>query len=101
MEDYEPYADLEVREQLQRELKAIAANRLVQEAEPGPYRIAVLSAVNGKWDDVMKDVRRGRITAKQAKNIIDSLFRSQLITLSLAETFKHRVDQADCSHFIS
>ena len=75
------YADLEVKEQVQRELNARVAQTLVDNAaEFGTrYMMAMLSVVNGRWDDMMKDVERNKITADQAIRIIDDLEQARLI----------------------
>ncbi len=58
------------------------AQRLVEAAamSGARYTIAMLSAVNGKWDDVMKDVQRQKISITQAIQIIDAVEQGGLIS---------------------
>jgi len=95
MEEYEPYADLEVKEQMQRELNHLVANRLIENAARVGrcYQMAVLSAVTGRWDDVWKDVRRGRITPGQAQTVVDSLLGARLISPMVAVSHREYIAQ--------
>ena len=79
------YDDLPFKEQMQRELNHRIAQHLVDEAAQfGPtYLMAMLSAVNGRWDDIMKDIRRHRITTDQAIMITDALEGARLISESV------------------
>ena len=98
--DFDRNDDIDARRQLQHELNDSLAQRLVEEAGPGT-KTAMLSAVNGKWHDVMKDVRRGRITYEQALQIIDALYRVRLITSMLTEVLRERAWEADFQWSIS
>lgn len=49
------------------------------------YGQAMRSATIGYWDDVMKDVRRRRITLEQAQEIIASVLKIRLITPEQAQ----------------
>ena len=82
---FDSYEDLEVKEQMQRELNHRVAQRLVDDAEPGAYRTAILSAVNGRWSDIWKDVRRDKITIEQARAIVDSLLGARLLAQIVAD----------------
>jgi len=95
MDDYDPYPDLEWKEQRQRELNAKVAQRLVKNAGRvgRAYQMATLSAVNGSWGAVWKDVERGRITAGQAQSIVDSLEGARLITPAMATFYRGYVEQ--------
>ena len=46
------------------------------------FHMAVFSAVNGKWDDVRNDLRKGRITLEEASLIIDLFLECKLINRS-------------------
>lgn len=74
----EQYPDLEYKEAVQRELNERVAQCLVEEAivEGRHFQIAMLSAVNGHWDDVAKDIYRGRITSDDARKIIDRMLNA-------------------------
>lgn len=41
---------------------------------------AAYSMVNGRWDDIPKDLYRGRITKEQAVSLLDELLKCRLIT---------------------
>jgi hypothetical protein len=66
-------------------------NRLVEEATPGNYRTALYSCVNGRWDDLVKDVQRGRVTRQEAQEIIEKIREARLISDAVAETMLERV----------
>jgi hypothetical protein len=93
--NYEPYADLEWKQQMQRELNQLVANRLVQNAARvgRAYQMATLSAVSGRWGAVWKDVRRKRITADHAHSIVDSLEGARLITPEMAMFYRGYIEQ--------
>ena len=82
---FDSYEDLEVKEQMQRELNHRVAQRLIEDSEPGAYRTAILSAVNGRWSDIWKDVRRDKITIEQARAIVDSLLGARLLVQIVAD----------------
>lgn len=90
----EQYIDLEVKEQMQRELNYRVANRLVQDAAQAGrrYQMAILSAATGRWGDVWKDVRRKRITTEQAQAIVDSLKRARLIGERQVAYYKEHIE---------
>jgi len=95
MDDYDPYPDLEWKEQMQRELNAKVAQRLVKNASRvgRAYQMATLSAVNGSWGAVWKDVEQERITAGQAQSIVDSLEGARLVTPAMAAFYRGYIEQ--------
>lgn len=44
------------------------------------FSMAAYSAVNGRWDDISKDIQRGRITKDQAIMLLDKVSECRLIT---------------------
>jgi hypothetical protein len=46
------------------------------------FFFAAYSATVGAWDDVKKDLRRGRISKKEATCLIDKMFQVKLINQS-------------------
>jgi len=95
MDDYDPYPDLEWKEQMQRELNHRVAETLVKNAGRvgRAYQMATLAAVNGGWGAVWKDVERERITAGQAQSIVDSLEGARLITPAMATFYRGYIEQ--------
>jgi len=52
---------------------------------PGPLRFAALSVATARWDDVQKDVARGRLTVEQAATIYGQAVAHQVATPAMAE----------------
>lgn len=61
---------------------------------PGNFFVAAYSAVNGAWDDVLKDIRRGRITVNQAIEILDKMLECRLITQRVYNWHKQKFEAA-------
>lgn len=43
------------------------------------FIIAAYSAVNGKWDDVRNDLRKGRVTLEDGIRLVDKMLEARLI----------------------
>lgn len=54
------------------------------------FGMTAYSAVNGRWDDIRKDIRRERITKEQAIMLLDKLIECRLITNRLYEWHKQK-----------
>jgi len=80
----------EVDEWIAVEIRAEISANLAQEIIEW---MAALSAVNGRWDDVLKDVRWERITLEQANRIAEKLFEFHLINEIVLLTMKTRVQR--------
>lgn len=50
-----------------------------------------LSIVSGRFNDVVKDVRRGTVTAATAKTLLDEAVRYKVLTPAYAELIKLRI----------
>ena len=89
----EQYFDLEYKEAVQRELNDHVAQRLVDDAtaEGRHFKTAMLSAINGYWDDVQKDIERSRITPVDAHKIIDRMLNARLLTEFQAGAYRERL----------
>jgi hypothetical protein len=84
-------ADRLAADELHHEIDRRVRNRLVEESTPGPIRMAMLSCVTGRWDDLAKDVQRKRITKEQAIDIIEKIRYARLIGDNLAEAMRARI----------
>jgi len=91
--DEESYPDLEFKQAMQHELNDRLAQRLVDNAARvgRAYQMATLSAVTGRWDDVWKDIRRGKITPSHAQGIVDSLHGVRLISDSQHRAYHEKI----------
>lgn len=52
--------------------------------------MAAYSAVNGRWDDIQKDIQRERITSAQAIMLLDKFLECRLITSRQYDWFKQK-----------
>ena len=66
---------------IRRELRALMVTAFLDwaRARERQFFMAAWSAVNGAWDDVRKDLRRGRISLNQAVQIAEKLLECKLI----------------------
>ena len=85
-------ADRVSQDDLYHEIDRRIRNRLVEESPAGPIRMAMLSCITGRWGDLAKDVKRNRITKKQARDIIDKIVHAHLIGDNLANAMRERID---------
>jgi len=53
--------------------------------------MAAMSAVTGRWDDVMKDVTRGRITQVQALALLNEFARCRLMSAAAYDWRKQQI----------
>ena len=54
------------------------------------FGMAAYSAVNGKWDDIQKDIDLERIATTEAIILLDKLIECRLITNRLYEWYKQK-----------
>jgi len=67
--------------------------QLVEQAQPGAIRTTMLSCVNGRWDDLIRDVQRCRITPGDAFDIVAQIRDARLIGVSFADTMRERITE--------
>jgi hypothetical protein len=53
--------------------------------------MAAMSAVTGRWDDVMKDVSRGRITQTQVFALLDEFMKCRLMSATAYDWRKQQI----------
>lgn len=61
---------------------------------PGAFFFAVYSMSNGAYDDLKKDVIRGRITIEQSSEILDKMLEYRLINQFLHDLHVTRIEKA-------
>ncbi len=82
--------------EMQRVLDALVAERLVSDAvtQGRNYQNAAMSAVNGRWGDVLRDVRRGKIEKAQGLAIVQEMAAAKLINAAVANWQRGQIEDA-------
>jgi hypothetical protein len=86
-------ADQNEQAPLRYEIERRVRNQLVEESVPGTYRMAMLSCMTGRWDDLIRDVQRGRVTFDQAFEIVQKIKDARLITVSIYDAMRERITE--------
>lgn len=55
------------------------------------FMMAAMSAVSGRWEDVLKDIERGRITQFQALSLLEEFKKCRLMSATAYDWRKRQI----------
>ena len=87
--------DREIETDLHYQIDKGVRNQLICDATPGPYRNAMMSALSGRWGDLVKDVRRGTLSKAQVHMLIGTITDARLINDYASSVIRERIENTD------